>query len=195
MEWINAISSFFENKSVAAFAGGFGAFLLVIVTDWRRERRKVRNICSEVEMNMGLARAKLDTVRSNRSALRDYNQIVPAPILKFNTAIIRSMAADVLSRLTMDQRLALEAVCYMMEATDEILFKAFELAKEFGILSGSAERIRNAKLLLSEFDDAIVNLKRLEEICTNYINGKFSIIVNKQYQRRDYEERQSDCNS
>lgn len=189
MDWLVAIGAFFENKSVAAFAGAFSAFILVMVTDWRRERRKVRNIRSEVEMNMGLAEKKLDTVRMNRSAMREHNQVVPAPILKFNTTLIRSMAADVLSRLTMDQRRALEAVCYTMEATDEVLLGGYNIAKEFGTPEEPAVRMRKAEHLLNEYGDAIVNLKRLREMCQNYVDGKFAVIITKQYDRLDYEEK------
>lgn len=189
MDWLTQIGAFFENKSVAAFAGAFSAFVLVMVTDWRRERRKVRNICSEVEMNMGMAQKKLETVRMNRSAMREHNQVVPAPILKFNTTLIRSMAADVLSRLSMDQRRALEAVCYTMEATDEVLLSAYSIAKGFGTPAEPAIRLRNAEHLLIEYNDAIVNLKRLQEMCRNYVDAKFTLIVTKQYDRLDYEEK------
>ena len=188
MDCLRTINEFLDNKSVAAFAGAFTAFLLVIVNDWRRERRKVKNIRAEIEMNAGIAHNKLVTVRRNRSAMRDHNSVMPAPILKFNTTLIRTLASESLSRLTMDQRRALEAVCYTMEATDDLLANAYTLAKEFSKPSEPRVRMADAERLLIEFTDAIVNLKRLIEMCGNYVAGEFTVITTKQYDRLNYEE-------
>ncbi len=46
-----------------------------------------------------------------------------------------------------------------------------------------------AERLLLDYEDAIVNLKRLMEMCENYVGKKYDIIVSKQYDRQDYEER------
>src|ERR1700694_3210364 len=110
MDVLRIVLEFLENKSVAAFMGAFAAFVLVIVTDRRRERRKVKNIRSEVELNLELAKGKLESVRSNRALMREHNRVMPAPILRFNTTLIRQLAAEVLSRLSLDQRRALEAL-------------------------------------------------------------------------------------
>ena len=98
MDWLACLEKFFNNQSVGAFIGAAAAFALVVLNDWRRDLRKVRNIKGEVEMNLGLARSKLETVRRNRDAMRAANQIIPAPILKFNTTLIRELAALVLDR-------------------------------------------------------------------------------------------------
>jgi len=157
MDW-SATERFFNNQSVGAFFGAFAAFVLVMLNDWRRDLRKVRNLRAEVEMNLADAQAKLETVRSNRSLMREHNQVVPAPILNFNTTLIRSMTADVLSRLSMDQRRALEAVCYFMEATDELLLGAYNIAKEFGTHAEPTVRLRNAEHLLNESAMRLITL-------------------------------------
>lgn len=110
MNW-SAIFDFFNNQSVGAFLGAFAAFGLVIINDRRRELRKVRNVKAEVEVNLANAQAKLETVRRNRALLREQNRVMPAPILKFNTAFIRQLSAEVLDRLTLDQRRAIDALC------------------------------------------------------------------------------------
>ncbi len=189
MEILRAIAEFFDNKSVAAFAGAFAAFVLVMLNDWRRDRRKVKNICGEVEMNLLLAKGKLESVRSNRNLMREHNSVIPAPILKFPTTLIREISAEVLSRLTMDQRRAIEALLYTMEATDELLSESYELARSLSGTLGQAERMEKAERLLINFGDAMVNLKRLMEMCDNYIAGRYAIIVTKQYDRLEYEEK------
>ncbi len=98
------IEQVLNNQSVGAFVGACAAFMLVVLNDWRRERKKVANICAEIEMNLGLANAKLETVRRNRNALREESRIIPAPILKFNTLLILQLAAEVLGRLTLVSR-------------------------------------------------------------------------------------------
>ena len=189
MEVLRAIAEFFDNKSVAAFSGAFAAFVLVMLNDWRRDRRKVSNIRGEIEMNHLLAKGKLESVRSNRNLMREHNRVVPAPILQFPTTLIRGLSAEVLSRLSMDQRSAIEALLYTMEATVELLAEAYDLAKSLSGALGQAERIGKAERLLVNFGDAIVNLKRLMEMCDNYVSQRYSVIVTKQYDRLEYEEK------
>lgn len=40
----------------------------------------------------------------------------------------------------------------------------------------------------NEYDDAIVNLKRLCEMCQKYVAGQYKSITEKQYDRSEYEE-------
>jgi hypothetical protein len=188
MELLRAIGDFLDNQSVAAFMGAFAAFALVVLNDWRREARKVTNIAGEIAMNRSLAEGKLETVRRNRDLIRQYNEVNPAPILKFNTTLVRELSAEVLARLSVEQRRAIEALCYTMEATDGVLLDANGLARSFGSPSEPAGRIARAERLLAEYADAIVNLKRLMEMCENYGSGNYTIIVTKQYDRLSYEE-------
>lgn len=189
MDWLVAAEKLFNNQSVSAFLGAFAAFVLVVLNDRRRERRKVRNVRAEIEVNLSNAQAKLETVRRNRTFMREHNRVTPAPILRFNVQLIRQLAAEVLDRLTIDQRRALDALCYTMEATDNLLDEAFQHAKSISGAVDQAERIATAERLLVDLADAIVNLKRLIEMCGNYIAARYSVIVTKQYDRLEYEER------
>lgn len=188
MNW-SAVFDFFNNQSVGAFLGAFAAFGLVVLNDRRRELRKVRNVKAEVDVNLANAQAKLETVRRNRALLREQNRVIPAPILKFNTAFIRQLSAEVLDRLSLDQRRAIDALCYTMEATDGLLEEAYSHAQRLSGALDHAEQITTAKRLLHDFDDAIVNLKRLMEMCSNYVAGQYTVIVTKQYDRLSYEEK------
>ena len=139
-------------------------------------------------MNLAHAKSKLETVRSNRALMRNENRVMPAPILKFNTVLIRELTAEVLDRLALDQRRALEALCYTMEATDGLLEEAYGNAKRLSGALGQADRLSGAERLLIDLGDAIVNLKRLIEMCDNYVNERYDVIVTKQYDRLEYEE-------
>lgn len=188
MDCLSSIAQFFNNQSVGAFLGAFAAYFLVALTDWRRDRKKIRNLRAEVEMNLAHAKNKLETVRGNRTLMREHNRVVPAQVLKFNTALIRQLTAEVLDHLTLDQRRAIDGLCYTMEATDTLLDEIYSNASRLSGALGQADRLASAERLLVDFGDAIVNLKRLAEMCENYIAGKFNIIVTKQYDRLDYEE-------
>jgi hypothetical protein len=187
MEW-GLIERFLNNQSVGAFLGAFAAFALVMLNDWRRDLRKVRNLRAEVEMNLAHAQGKLETVRSNRALMREHNRVIPAPILKFNTTLIRQLSAEVLDRLALDQRRAVEALCFAMEATDSLLEEVYGRAKLLSGALGQADRMGTANRLLIDLADSVANLKRLIEMCENYIDGRYSIIVTKQYDPAQYDE-------
>ena len=189
MDWFRYIENFFNNQSVGAFIGAFSAFALVVLNDRLRDARKVKNISSEIEMNLAHAKGKLDSVRSNRTLMKEQNRVMAAPILKFNIMLIRQLAAEVLSQLSLDQRRAIEALCYRMEATAEILDEAYLLTKKFSEPLGKSDHINTSKRLLANYSDAIVNLKLLAEMCENYVTGNYAVIVTKQYTRLEYEEK------
>lgn len=188
LDWLQCVKDFFNNQSVGAFIGAFSAFALVVLNDQRRDNKKVKNLTAEIEMCLAHAKGKLESVRNNRTLMRDHNQVMAAPILKFNTALIRQLTAEVLPNLTLSQRRAIDALCYTMDAIDEILQSAYQMAKTFSGPAEHTEHTSTAKRLLVEYEDGIVNLKRLMEMCENYLAKKYDVIVSKQYDRLEYEE-------
>jgi hypothetical protein len=75
-----------------------------------------------------------------------------------------------------------------MEAIDALLAKCEELSSRFAGPMGQAERIATAERLLANWSDAIANLKRLTEMCDNYLLKKYTEVVTKQYDASQYEE-------
>src|SRR3989442_4988637 len=150
-----------NNQAVGAFLGAFTAYVLFVMNDRRRARRKVRSIRAEVEMNMALAKSKLEGVRGKRDELTKENRLNTSPLLKFNTALIRQFCDEAVDRLGSDQRRAIEAVCYAMEATDDVLFDANQLATALGNSKGNGERPFAVERLRNSYEDAIANLGRL----------------------------------
>lgn len=133
------------------------------------------------------AEKKVETVKRNRKAIQDNNQLIVAPILKFNPSLIRQLSAEVLDKFTPDQRQAIDAICYTMESIDELLDSAFKRA-ELIVKSEGIERNQMSDQLLIDYNDAVVNLNRLNEICQNYTSKNYRLIVTKQYVRSEYEE-------
>jgi len=101
-----------NNPTVASLVGGlagaFSAFLLVIINDWRRDKRRIQTIRNEIQLNREHAEAKIETLKSNRDVLSGRNKLIPAPVLKFTPGIIRGIAVEVLHKFSSDQRQALD---------------------------------------------------------------------------------------
>lgn len=180
--------SLLNSSALAAFIGAFSAFMLVVLNDWRRERRTVSTIKNEIEMNREQAKGKLEALKMNRAALTEHNKVVPAPIIRFSADVIRALATGVLHRFSSDQRRALDALCYMMETTDGLLTDAHKTAERFRPGGGliDSERPAVADELLAYYDDGIINMSRLVEICDIYLSGKYRTILTKQYNVEDY---------
>ena len=120
--------------------------------------------------------------------MREDLKVAPAPILRFNTTFTRQIASEVLHHPTIDQRIAVEALTYTMEAIDELLAETLALSQKFMRPMGQADRQSTTEHLLSNFADSVSNLRRLIEQCQSYIDGDFRRIIAKQYDPRDYEE-------
>ncbi len=146
--------NFLNNASVAAFVGAFSAFFLVIANDSRRNRRKMKVIWNKISLNKDNAKDKLETITRNRSLVTEHNQIVSAPIIKFNSPVIKQLATDILDRFSTDQRRAMDAICYTMDATDGLLDSAFDKTQRIND-HGRKDLIDR---LIIDYDDAIVNL-------------------------------------
>ena len=79
-----------------------------------------------------------------------------------------------------------------MKGIDDLLDCALQHAKrlEEFFLKGAPQPDKELekRRLLSSFKDALVNLKRFEEVSSDYLAGRFDVILTKQYAREDYED-------
>ena len=123
------IMDFLNNSSIASFFGALSAFFLVVLTDWRRDRKRLKIIQNEIKVASDHAKNKAETVKRHRSAIQDHNQIIIAPILKFNPSVIPQLSIQILDKFTQDQRQAIDAICYTMESIDGLLDSALKRAE------------------------------------------------------------------
>jgi hypothetical protein len=179
---------FFNNASVSAFFGAFAAFLLVVVNDWWRERRKVKMLRAEIQLNRSIAIDKTETARKMRSLIRDHNEITSAPVLRFNTQFTRQLAAETLHHLTLDQRRSIEALCYTMEAIDDLIADTQEIAKRFCGPLEHEDRMQLAQTAITNWGDVIANLKRFADMSQLHLTGKYLELTQKTYDTKAYEE-------
>ena len=181
------IMDFLNNSSIASFFGALSAFFLVVLTDWRRDRKRLKIIQNEIKVASDHAKNKAETVKRHRSAIQDHNQIIIAPILKFNPSVIPQLSIQILDKFTQDQRQAIDAICYTMESIDGLLDSALKRAERISNTHG-IERSQLYDQLIIDYNDAIVNLNRLKEMSNNFNSGKYKVIITKQYVRSEYEE-------
>ncbi len=178
---LEAILEILDNGSVSAFLGAFFAFLLVVATDRRRAKRKVRAIAAEIELNIALSSVKIDALRGMRADLKGRSAVHGLPLLRFNTAQIRQLTSDVVDELTSEQRQCIEALCYMMEETDNLISSAQSLA---GLLT-SAQPQEFIELsvprLETLYQASIANLKRFNDMGALYVGKKYRELISRKY--------------
>lgn len=183
-----SIERILNNQSVGAFLGAFSAFLLVMLNDWRRERKKVRAIKAEFQVCLSHSTVKLETVRDKLNLARNHNSVSPAPVMPFNTAIVRQLTAESIDRLSLEQRRAIDGLCYRMEATDGVLFEIYQISQRLSGALEQAERMMLADRLLIDCKDAIVNLNILNFMLMQYVEGNYSAVVETKFDRAQFEE-------
>lgn len=181
MNYCKSVFDFFNNQSVGAFLGALAAYGLVAFNDSRRERRKVKNVWAEVEVNLDHAEAKLTMVRQNIELFNEQSQVMIAQFLPFNTAFFRQLSAEVRDNLSHDQRRSIDALCLIMEATDSKLEEVYGSARQLSDVLGQADRVMVSNLLHQDLKIAAANLNRFIKMSKDFIAGRFAEILTAQY--------------
>jgi len=168
---------------VGALVGAFAAYLLVVLTDWRRNRRKKKTLVRLIEINQRMAKSKEDAVTATRNALTDSNKMVTSPIIRFSVEDIKRIEADVLDMLGEEEKLTLTALCYLMQETDGVLNDAYARIQKIIELRLEGEEIDGSHPLraqiLIDYGDALANLKRFRIMADLFIDKKYAEILSK----------------
>lgn len=189
---LQTILDILNNSSVSAFLGALAAYLLVFLTDSRRNSRRHKLVYRLVEASLRQAADKLVAVDRNREALSVRNQVIGAPFMVFSVDQIKALQMQVLDLLEANEKLSLDALCYSMSAIDELLNDATETAallrSKITENAGTAERNQLVSKILADLGDAAANLRRFEKIAEWYLNKDFERILTTQFTRDDFEE-------
>jgi len=182
---------FFNNASTAAFLGAVFAYLLVQLTDRRRLRRKRDLLYRVLQVNHGHCEGKIVAVTTNKQMLIQDNTVLPAPFLRFGVDDVKALKMDTLDQLTSTEVRALDGLCYTMTEVDNILTLIYDLARAvYKLVTENApaeEQQATAKKLLTEYDSALVNLRRLKQMLELFLAGKAETVVTKKYSTAEFQ--------
>jgi hypothetical protein len=126
----NKTMEMLSNPTVSAFFGALFAFLLVAATDWRRRRRTKRLLTYLVSDNIDHARHNIESVKTNIALLKKDNKITGAPFIRFPTESIKQYQHDILDMFNANEKQALDALVFWMEAIEDLISNATEKANE-----------------------------------------------------------------
>lgn len=173
---MNEIMEIFSNPTVSAFFGALFAFLLVAATDWRRRRRTKRLLTYLVSDNIDHARAKIEAVRTDIALIKEDNKITGAQCIRFPTESIKQCQHDVLDMLNANEKQALDALVFWMEAIDELISNAITIANKVVSLirldASNAEKMPLLEEYLDLLEEAERNLNHFIELAGHYKNGE-----------------------
>ena len=176
---------FLNNASIGAFAGAFLAFLLVVLTDWRR-RCRIKNLLKYlVSDNLDHARQKNESVKTNIALIKEYNKITGAPFMQFQTQSIRDYQHQVLDLLNANEKQGLDALIYWMEGIngllDEVAINAQQLKQLTKNNASNSEKSSAAKEYIDALEDTETNLNYFIELAGYYARGKPHKILEFKY--------------
>jgi hypothetical protein len=175
------ILEFLNNGSIAAFVGAFSAFILIVLTDIRRRYRTKRLLRHLVSDNFDHARHKIESVRMNIALVRERNKIIAAPVMRFPVSSIRIMQHEVLDLLNANEKQALDALLYWMEAIDDLIGEGTKSASNLKLAikrnAPNEERTSIANDFLELMEEAEKNLELLVELCQSFISGRAHEII------------------
>lgn len=184
MEIINYI---LNSSSIAALIGAFSAFALIILNDWRRNKRKKKILFKEIIRTTQIADKKIESIKRDRESL--INDILkPAQIMRFKVEILRIRSTEVMDYIEEDAIAAIDAILYTMESVDNILNDVYETIKNIVTNSNKIKEsnVNWKNIILNDYNDSINNLGRLKEMCQNFRNKNYKEIITKQYRAEDY---------
>ena len=176
------IWDFLKNPSVAAFIGAFSAFILIIVTDWKRRSRKVNSIYNLIEMNINVSQKKMEAVINCQNHIKK-NMFLPTPIMKYPVKDIKNIEMQVLNQLKQDEKFALDSICFYYESIDNILDGAVNKIEEhqrIKVEQGETPPMINElrKQIATAYDESIKNIQIVNNMSELFIKKKYKQIIN-----------------
>jgi voltage-gated potassium channel Kch len=176
---MHAALEFLNNASVGAFIGAAAAFLLVILTDWRRNRRVATVVLPSLLKKMAYL------ARSRHEDLVAQSKNPPRPVIALPFAVDRleRLTELVADRLDDLQARALEAVMFFMSAADRVnegtrlLFEQIDLANTDMTRGETNRRSQGPALLMlaaARYNEEQQLLKRIYEIIDNYVANRLT---------------------
>jgi len=183
--FLSFLKSAFNNPSFSAMLGAFFAYSLVVLTDWRRNKRKKKILFKLIAVNKEILKEKKEAINNILHTLEKKHQLIGGPLQYFSIDDIKKLQIEVLDLLTIEEKITLDTLCFHMEEIDT-------LAKNSAI---KVEKLRNfeikdkdeiAKIVISlknDYLDIKENLNRLNDFMENFLKKDYKKIIEKKYKR------------
>lgn len=186
---------FFGHPAVTAFLGAFFALLLVMVIDRIRRLKKRTLLRRLVIINRRLVERKVEAIEMIQKVYKEKHRVIPATLMPFAIKEIVSLQTDVVDLLSDNEKVAIDTICYFMEAIDKEVQGNVELINR---LIEIQPKLENEQELEPEainlyqrvgygYVDILVNLGRLAEMIDMFEAGDYEGILNKKYRTGDGE--------
>lgn len=183
---LSLLKSALYSPSFSAMLGAFSAYSLVALTDWRRKRGKKKILLKLVNANREILEAKLEAVKNVLGALEQKGELNAGPLQCFSTADIRKLQIEVLDLLSVEEKIALDTLCFHMDTIDAILESCVRKADKLRDNEIDDDE-RKEKVLLSvrnDYLDIRENLVRLGDFMTYFLDGDYERILRDKRRRR-----------
>ena len=112
----------------------------------------------------------------NRALLQEDNKIMDAPFMRFPVQSIRATQHEVLDLLSANEKQAIDALLYWMEAVDDLITtgtRSASMLKQAIKLNASLEnRTSVADEYIEAMAEAEKNLGLLIKLCESYVSGR-----------------------
>jgi hypothetical protein len=193
------IEQFFNNASVGSFFGAFFAFILVVITDRRRNNIKKKQVIKLIQLNVIIINDKIKRINQHKDNIDKKGHLYPGEMLHFQTEEIRALSLQVIDLFKPNEKLALDSICHHMKSVDDLLDEVNNLVNQFiklgteikkeninGKTKESLEKLAKInveiediiKTIKTRYEESLINLVNLIKTTEYYIKGEFNKILN-----------------
>ena len=170
------IIEFLKNPSFAAFTGAFSAFILVILLDWYRRGSDKNTLRYLVSDTADLSRKKIEQIQLNIIDLNNNGRLSKAGFMPFKSNHLDTLTLKALTKLSANEKQAVDSITYWTIATDEQLDELATTAKSVidqFIETGQGKKVDDIiDCYRAEASLAIKNMEIIVQYCESYISGK-----------------------
>lgn len=188
MDILNRIVEFLDNGSVAAFAGAFAAFLLVVAADGLRGRKRRKYLRVQLANSRELIRRKRELVKVWNADFAEAGLLHVSQVMPFCVTDMNNLAAQISASFRAEEKLALDAILFELNGIDAEFDEARATMKSVAGAASAARRgERNVSVdhrLPTTYKDLYVLLgladRRIERFLASDYAGCLELKVNKE---------------
>jgi hypothetical protein len=184
---LTTILDFFKNPSVAAFIGAFAAFMLIFLTDKRRNKRKKQLVLQLLKNNYRLGEDKLWAINNIIETLKSKKQLIGGPLQPFDVQQIKTLGLEILDLFNPDEQNTLNTICFHLKEINDLLESVAEKCELLRNrkIPHRDERAKILETINNDYIDARDNILRVQEYIKFYLSNDFQSILNIIYSREN----------